>query len=240
MNKTSLSGEKPFREEPQRLHRLLEVYERDRQLLAFEIHDGLAQHLTAARAHCETCRRLREDDPQQSERSCEAALDLLARSIGEARRLIRGLQPPVLEHSGLISAIDRLVGEYRCNGNPRIHFSHRLVAERFPRPLENAVYRIIQESLTNACRHSRSERVCVELVQANDCLYIHVRDWGVGFDPAEVGGHCFGLRGIRERARLLGGRTVVNATTGRGTQIAVELPLNGNPAIESRETGTSP
>ncbi|HUT12817.1 MAG TPA: sensor histidine kinase [Thermoguttaceae bacterium] len=233
MNKTDISGEGPCGEESgeerRRLNRLLEVYERDRQLLAFEIHDGLAQHLTAARAHCETCRRLREENPQQSERSCETAVELLARSIGEARRLIRGLQPPVLEHAGLISAIDQLVGECQHNGNPRIHFSHRVLAERFPRPMENAVYRIIQESLTNACRYSRSERICVELVQANDCLYIHVRDWGVGFDPAEVDGHCLGLRGIRERARLLGGRTVVNAAAGQGTQIAVELPLEPKP-----------
>ena len=91
--------------------------------------------------------------------------------------------------------------------------------------LENAIYRIVQEGLTNACRHSKSKRVRVELVQHDDKLRIKIQDWGVGFNLSDVEDDCFGLASIRERARLLGGNTVVESTPDQGTCITVELPL---------------
>lgn len=212
-------------DEWQRLHRLLDLYKQDRQLIAYEIHDGMAQHLTAAQLHLQTCRRLREQDPQQADKSCETALRLLARAIGEARQLIRGLQPSILEQSGLVAAVDHLIQEHRQNGGPTIDFSHDVSASRLPPPLENAAYRIIQESLSNACRYSRSTKVRAELIQTDSHIYVHVRDWGIGFDAAKVDKHCCGLRSIRQRARMLGGQTLIKAAPGQGTQIAAELPL---------------
>ncbi len=91
--------------------------------------------------------------------------------------------------------------------------------------MENAIYRIVQEGLTNACRHSKSQRVRVELMQRGDLLQIKVQDWGEGFDPARVDADRFGLEGIRQRARLLGGSASVESTPGQGTCLAVELPL---------------
>ena len=91
--------------------------------------------------------------------------------------------------------------------------------------MENAIYRIAQEALTNACQHSKSERISVSLLQRGDHLRIEVRDWGVGFDPKAVPKNHFGLEGIRQRARLLGGKCSIRSKAGKGTSISVELPV---------------
>ena len=83
----------------------------------------------------------------------------------------------------------------------------------------------MQECLTNACRYSQSEKVRVELGQAGDRVHVEVRDWGIGFDPAQVEHGHYGLQGIRERARSLGGSAVIETAPGKGTRITVDLPL---------------
>jgi signal transduction histidine kinase len=87
------------------------------------------------------------------------------------------------------------------------------------------VFRILQETLTNARRHSASERVLVELHEADNRLLVVVQDWGVGFDSQHVPEGHFGLKGVQERARLLGGMARIESTPGQGTRIEVELPL---------------
>jgi signal transduction histidine kinase len=91
--------------------------------------------------------------------------------------------------------------------------------------LENAAYRIAQEALANACQHSRSRRVRLALLQSDRTIRIEVQDWGVGFDPGSIGENRFGLQGIRERARLLGGQVTIDSQVGKGTSIEVHLPL---------------
>ena len=103
--------------------------------------------------------------------------------------------------------------------------SGKVEFERLTPILENAVYRIAQEALTNACRHSKTKKVHVELEQCGEQLRIEVRDHGVGFRPEEVGESRFGLAGIRERARLLGGKAIIETKLGEGTQVVAELPI---------------
>jgi len=90
---------------------------------------------------------------------------------------------------------------------------------------ENVIYRIVQEGLSNARTHSRSDRIVVSIIERADRLRIGVRDWGVGFDPQHVQENRFGLEGIRERARLLGGQCRIQSSPGGGTVIVVELPV---------------
>ena len=87
------------------------------------------------------------------------------------------------------------------------------------------IYRIVQEGLTNARNHSKSKEIRVSLKQRGDRLRIEIRDWGVGFDPKAVKEGHFGLEGIRERARLLGGKCSIRSKPGQGTAIVVELPV---------------
>jgi len=92
--------------------------------------------------------------------------------------------------------------------------------------LENSVFRIVQECIANACRHSKSKKVKVELTQEDDQLRIEVHDWGVGFDVKRVKEGHFGLEGIHERARFFGGHAVIKSAPRKGTDVIVELPLH--------------
>jgi PAS domain S-box-containing protein len=218
-------AEEALHAEQRLLRELLNLQEHDRQLVAYEIHDGLAQQLTAAWFKFQSIEPLREKDPVGAKAMFDAALEMLRESLAETRRLIGGLRPPILDESGVVAAIDYLVCEQRQRGGPEIEFDHHVEFDRLAAPLEIAVFRIVQECLTNACRYSQSQKVLVELGQAGGRVLIRVQDWGIGFDPAQVRGAHFGLRGIRERARLLGGSATVEAAPAKGTRVIVELPL---------------
>ena len=143
----------------------------------------------------------------------------------EARRLIAGVRPPVLDEEGVVAAVAHLVNEQGRLKGPKIEYRSRVDFDRLVPILENAIYRIAQEGLANACRHSKSEKVRVSLLQREDRVRIEIRDWGTGFDPREAKEDCYGLVGMRQRARLLGGRCSIRSTMGKGTRIVVELPV---------------
>jgi signal transduction histidine kinase len=96
--------------------------------------------------------------------------------------------------------------------------------------VENAIYRIVQEGVTNAWKHSKSDKVRVTLAQRGDQVRIEIRDWGVGFAVEEVQDDRFGLEGVRERARLLGGSATLNSAPGSGTRLIVKLPITDSAA----------
>ena len=209
------------------LRRLLELHERERQLIAYEIHDGFAQHLAGAMFRLQAFRDMQAKKPAAAWKEFEAASQFLSRAIDETRQLISGLRPPVLDEFGIVEAVRYLVYENEKSGEPKIEFEHDITADRLAPPLENAIFRIVQESIHNACRHSHSDRIRVSLTQREDRICIDVRDWGVGFDTASVGKQRFGLQGIRERARLLEGRASIESAPNQGTHVCVELPLIG-------------
>ena len=220
-----------LRREQRLLRDVLDIQERDRKLVAFEIHDGLAQQLTGALYKFQAVEPLQPSDPVTARQAFQDAIDLLREAITEVRRLIGGLRPPVLDASGVVAAIDYLIAEHRERPCPEIEFLHADNPERLAPPLEGALFRIAQECLTNACRYSKSHKIRVELGRKGDRILIEVRDWGVGFDPAKVESGHVGLRGIRERAELLGGVARIESSPGKGARIHVELPAL--PPLES-------
>ena len=197
----------------------------ERQLIAYEIHDGLAQYLAGSIMQFEVYNHLKETKPKDAAKAYDAGRTMLRQGHADARRLISGVRPPILDEDGIVAAVTHLVNEHRRQDGSKIEFRSDFEFDRLVLILENAAYRIVQEALTNACKHSKSQRIEVELVQQGDVLRLKVQDWGVGFDPGEVAKDCFGLAGMRERARLLGGSITVESTPGQGTCIAVELPL---------------
>jgi two-component system sensor histidine kinase DegS len=124
-----------------------------------------------------------------------------------------------------VEAISHLVHEESRDNTVKIEYRSKVAFDRLEPTLENAVYRIAQEALTNACKHSTSENVRVSLFQHGDEIRIEIRDWGVGFDPKAIPKNHFGLEGIRQRARLLGGKCSIRSGVGKGTRITVELPV---------------
>jgi signal transduction histidine kinase len=217
-----------LQKEQQYLRYVLELHERDRQLIAYEIHDGLVQQLAGAIMQLEMFSRVNRHAAKIAWKTFESGQEMLRDCIREARHLISGLRSPVLDEFGLVAAIQELVVQGSGKGGPEIEFVQQLDSERLEPSLENAVFRIIQESLTNARRYSQSERVVVRLTQRDDHIRIEVQDWGVGFNPERVGDGHFGLEGIQERARLFGGSAAIKSAPGKGTRIVVELPVGGN------------
>ncbi len=218
-------AEEALRKEQLSLRQMLEMLDRERQLTAYEIHDGLAQYLTAAKMQLQAFEQLKQHDPAESARAFHAGIRMLSRGISEARRLISGLRPPILDEAGAVAAIEHLVCDARSQEGLEIELVIDVQFGRLEPLLESALFRIVQEGLTNARRHSKSSKVRVELTQQHDRIRIEVRDWGIGFDPENVQSSCFGLEGVRERARLLGGHATIESTAGKGTRVFVEVPL---------------
>ncbi len=169
--------------------------------------------------------KIRDERPKESERAYDAGLELLRQSHFEARRLISGVRPPILDESGVVAAVAHLVYELRTPKGPKVEFRSKVEFSRLAPILENAIYRIAQEGLANARAHSESKKVSVGLMQRGDRLRIVIRDQGIGFDPKTVEEGRFGLEGIRERARLLGGKLAIDSAPGRGARIVVDLPI---------------
>ena len=218
-------AEEALHRERRTLEHMLQASDHERQLIAYEIHDGLAQYLTGAIMQLEHAHHIQVERPTESATAYQAGLELLRESHFEARRLISGVRPPILDESGVVAAVAHLVYDIKAHKGPKVEFRSKVEFGRLAPVLENVIYRIAQEGLTNACKHSQSERVRVGLVQHGDHLRIVIRDQGVGFSPATVEEGRFGLEGIRERARLLGGRSVIDSTPGKGTRIIVDLPI---------------
>jgi signal transduction histidine kinase len=156
----------------------------------------------------------------------EVARKLLQGAINEARRLINGLRPPILDEAGVVSAIEHLAADMAAKAKVDVKFDHDVEFKRLAPRLENTIYRIVQEALTNVHRHSRAHQADVRLTQFDHTLRITVRDEGVGFNPAKVAPDRLGLTGVQERARLFGGAAKIISAPGKGTTIDVQLPLS--------------
>lgn len=218
-------GERLIERERALLTRVLQVHERDRQLIGFELHDGLVQDLTAAslflQAGVAELERAESAIPD-SLRTADRTLQL---AIAEARRLISGLQPPILAEAGLIVALATLVRRLAEDNGIDIQFTHAMQGMRVFPDVEMAVYRIIQEALNNAVQHSQAKRVTVRLRLHGSRVSAVVKDNGIGFHPKQVKRQRYGLVGMCERARLLGGSARIDSVPGKGTQVTVDLPI---------------
>ena len=219
-------AEKTLQQQHQHLKRLLEVHEQNRKLVAYEIHDGVVQSLVGAKMFIEVASQSIDSQCSEEHRkNCQSGLRLLDEAIAQARQLMSGQRPPVLDEHGLVTAVEYLVSEEADCDGMKIDFTHDVEFVRLAPPLETALFRIVQESLANARHHSQSEEVHIGLTQQDGHVRVEVKDWGVGFDVENVTEECFGLHGIRERARLFGGNATIESRPGKGTRIAVELPL---------------
>lgn len=219
-------AEEALWKERETLKHLLQASDRERRLIAYDLHDGLAQHLAAAIMQFQSFDALKDAHPQQADTAYAVGVEMARQAHAEARRLISGVRPPILDEAGLIAAIDHLVNDPLTCPNQEVRWHSGIEAHRLAPMVENALFRMVQEGLGNARRHSRSATVKLSLVQKGDLLELTVEDRGVGFDPATVSDECFGLRSIRERARLLGGKLVIRSRPGRGTCLRVTLPVS--------------
>jgi PAS domain S-box-containing protein len=210
-----------LKNEQRSLRRLLNLQERDRQLVACEIHDGFVQEVIGAKMLLESVARKPDVEGEELDKIGK----LLDKAIVEARRLIGDLRPMSVDERGLVEAIEYLVADEREKTNLDIKFERPAGFDRLPPLVEGTLYRIAQEALANIRRHSRATQASVRLSRAAGKATLEIEDNGVGFDPQQVSDDHFGVHGINERARLFGGIATIESAQGQGTRIRVELPI---------------
>ena len=216
--------ESTLRSDQRLLRQLLDAHERERQLFAYEIHDGVIQQITASLMHLDAYAQIVKPDSGRPGHEFEQAARLLREAVGDARRLLSGLRPPILDESGVIAAIEYLANETR-RYVPEVTFAHDVGFHRLAPPLESSIFRIAQEALTNIRRHSQAKSATICLTGRDGRLRLEICDDGIGFAPETIGEESFGLKGIRERARLLGGSATITSASGQGTSVAIEFVL---------------
>jgi signal transduction histidine kinase len=218
-------AEAALRDEHRHLNSVLAVYEGDRKLIAYEMHDGFVQTATAALMSLQSALAAFPKDPEKAQQRASSALQNLQQSLAQVRQLIRGLRPAVLEDSGLTAAVEQLIHDTEGDCPVHIEWSSQVEFGRLSPVLEMSVFRVIQEGLTNAIRHSKSDRIAITMTQLQETILLRIEDWGCGFDPAKPKRGHYGLEGIRERARLFGGTARIESAPGKGTRIEVDLPV---------------
>ena len=204
------------------LRRVVEAQELERRRLARELHDETGQALTSILLGLKGLEE-RMDDAESRE-AAEELRELVVSTLQDVRRLAVELRPSALDDFGLVAALERLTGSFAEQTGIAVDFQTALAEERLPEEVETALYRIVQESLTNVVKHARARRVSILLARKDGAVKAVVEDDGQGFDPAEQTGGS-GLVGMRERLALLGGRLAVESAPDRGTTVAAEVPL---------------
>lgn len=205
--------------------RLTTAQEDERRRIARELHDQLGQHLTALSLGLKLVEDMTPDPSPAGERL--HALQTLTDQIGrEMHDLALELRPTALDDLGLAAALANYTeGWAERNGVEMDFHSSGLDDNRLPPALETAVYRVVQEALTNVRRHAAAKRVSVVVRRLDGVLSSVVEDDGRGFDPEAVDNTRLGIVGMRERVVMFGGTLDVDSAPGRGTVVVVRIPL---------------
>ena len=226
---TRKQAEEALRKAHARLQHLsrevIRIRDSERLHLARELHDEIGQNLAALRINMQLLRgaggapNTRVDD----------SIAIIDRTLEEVRDLSLNLRPPLLNEAGITAALRAHIDEQSARSGLPIDFVPTIDRTRIPPNVALALFRIAQEAVSNAIRHSHARRVQVSLAHINDHIELVVHDDGIGFDPhfrENVGDRKkLGLQGIEERAALLGGVFTLRPNPGAGTTLSVQVPF---------------
>jgi signal transduction histidine kinase len=205
------------------LRRVVAGQELERQRLARELHDETGQALTSILLGLKNLEEAKSDDDVR--RSVLELRELVVSTLHDVRRLAVELRPKALDDFGLVPALERLAETFAEQTSVDVHVEAALGDSRLPGEAETALYRIVQEALTNVVKHANARTVSVVLTRKGEAVVVVIEDDGRGFDPNADDVEGLGLLGMRERIALVGGRLSVESAPDRGTTVAVEVPL---------------
>jgi signal transduction histidine kinase len=208
----------------QLLEKVIAAQEDERRRIARELHDETGQALTSLMVRLQM---MNQQCPLPEIKSqIEELRQLTAQTLEDVHNLSVELRPSVLDDLGLTAALERYIQEYGRRTAVDVDLVVLGLEDRLPPPVETALYRIVQESLTNIARHAQAETASVLLERRRDRVRVIIEDDGRGFDPRLVSnGERLGLYGMRERAELLNGQLTIESTIGQGATIYIEVPL---------------
>jgi two-component system, NarL family, sensor histidine kinase UhpB len=200
----------------------LAAQEAERLRVAQELHDEIGQSLTAVTIQAE---RAADGDPTLASRALRGVADAVRESLDEVRRIARELRPEALDDLGLVNALIALCTRVGAQDGLQVRRELQGRLPPLPADVELVVYRIAQEGLTNALRHSEARSAIVSLKADAESMTLRVVDDGKGM-PAELPRDTAGIAGMRERALLVGGRLSIESRPGQGTEVRLDVPLD--------------
>jgi len=224
--------------ERDRLRRTIEASERERKRWAMNLHDQTLQDLGALKVMQEVA--LTRGDPETMKESLETAASQLEETIAALELLILELRPATLDALGVEAAIETLLSRLkdRCCIRTNLHvdlaFDRADAATPLSDRCESTIYRVVQEALNNAVKHSGATWISVSIVETQELVTLFIEDNGKGFTPADGYGGRFGLDGMGDRVDLVGGDLLIDSAPGSGTRIEAHLPAdhsNASPTV---------
>jgi signal transduction histidine kinase len=217
--RAAVAVELSARVERDTLRRIVAAQELERQRLARELHDETGQALTSILLG------LRQLDGAGSPEAVAALRELVVATLRDVRRLAVELRPKVLDDFGLVPALERLTHGFAEQTGIAVDLEAGGITERLPVEVETAIYRIVQEALTNVVKHAQASSISVVLTRSDGRIKAVIEDDGTGFEPEARSGDGVGLVGMRERIELLDGSLAVESSPRSGTTVAVEVPV---------------
>jgi signal transduction histidine kinase len=212
------------------LHKIITAQEDERKRIARELHDETSQSLTALMVGLDTVHMALTDSTQKAVEHLRTTRSIAEGMLEDIHRLIADLRPSLLDDLGLVPAI-AWYGEQRLNPlGIALHLDADGLQDRLPSAMETALFRIVQEAMTNAVRHAHASAVTVRLAHRDSYLTLQVADDGEGFDlqaleSSDLHMKGLGLQGMRERVSILGGEFHLKTGLGQSTVITVRVPM---------------
>lgn len=205
----------------------------ERNRMAREIHDTLAQEFAGILLHLEAAKG--SNGPVNTSECLARARELAKCGLEDARRMLLGLRPKLLEGAHLSEALSQLSERFSRDCGINCTFSASGRSRKLPEEVENELYRVAQEALCNVRRHSCACSVAILLSYRSSGVLLAVKDDGQGFavNQRQPGAHGFGLPTMYERANRLGGKIDINTAQGSGTEIRMSVPLCGKNSKEN-------
>lgn len=209
--------------------RLQDIREEERSMLAREIHDELGQVLTVLKIQIVLLsNKIKTTDPDIAKQFSELAA-LIDQSVGSVQRISAKLRPGILDELGLLAAIEWQAKDFEKRTGIQCKYSFPEEDIELAPEMSTAIFRILQEALTNVARHSNAERVSIYLKKADESLVLEVTDNGHGISQSQIDNpKSLGLLGMKERALVLGGTFTINGLTHKGTNVKVLMPMESS------------
>lgn len=219
--------------------KIVDTQENERRQLAKELHDSIGASLSAIKFFLEENIASRPDTAHSDGTSLKSIVGYIQNTIQEVRRISMSLRPSQLDDMGLVAAM-----QWYCRSSGKMYANTRIetqlsVAEyKIPHFAKVVIYRVMQEALNNALKHSKAANVQVRLAERRGCILLCVKDNGCGFDPEDPRREAdpmsgFGLKGMRERAEVVRGDLSIDTRPDQGTVVCLELPLNGSTSADA-------
>lgn len=215
--------------------RIIMAQEEERRRVAREIHDGPAQNLANIVLRLEITEKLLELDPKQAKNELHDLKALVRSNLQDIRRIIFDLRPMALDDLGIVPALRRFMDNFQSTYEIECEFKVNGREHRLLPAMEVAIFRLIQEAMTNVAKHAHSEKVKIEINFKEDITIARIIDFGQGFDFDAVldnPGEHFGLIGMKERVEMFSGHFSIISPSGVGTTIELSIPYKKEEEME--------